>query len=430
MVKEAAMRAIEILHPRDQLGILTFNHAQEWTVPLGVLGQDITVRQALDSVGGVRAVGGTNLLDPLRLGIEALQAQRFGQQHIVLLTDGISGVGTRPEYQALVEQAIDANITVSSIAVGTDADTELLALIAEWGQGRFRLALRPADIPRMIVAETQYAASELIQRGLIQPQIAMPHPLVSNFAAADFPPLAGHVGVQPRPVSEADTVLVTPLGDPLLAAWQYGLGRVVAWTSDAAREWSPAYAEWSQLDRFWTQLVRYALPDPSLGPLLAQAEVRGSQVDVTVLASGADGRGINLADGELSFVGPDGESAGVALPQTAPGEYAAGFQLPLPGAYRGLVSLAKEGQRWEVPLGFVVGYSPEYSPRLSSGLAVLEQIAALTGGRVLASPLDAELASTDSAEADTVSYAPWLLLAAALAWPLEIALRRRWRPWR
>jgi hypothetical protein len=282
----------------------------------------------------------------------------------------------------------------------------------------------------MMVAETQYAASEMVQRGVIQPQIAFEHPLVSGFAAADFPPLDGHVALLPRPVTEADTVLTTPLEDPLLAAWQYGLGRVVAWTGDAAREWSPNWANWPRLGDFWVQMVRYALPDPSLGPLLVQTRSEGSAVSVTVLATGDDSRGINFGEARLLLALPDDTTSEVALPQTAPGEYAVTFEAPQAGAYRGFVTLDRDDQRWEVPVGFAVGYSPEYSPRTASGDAVLQQIAALTGGVVLAGPVEAALSPTVTDGAGAVSYAPWLLLAAVICWPIEIAIRRRWRPWR
>lgn len=430
LVKEAAMRAVEILRLGDQVGVLAFNHTHEWAVPLSVIGASVTVRQALDGIHGIQPTGGTNLLDPLRVGVAALLERPLGQRHIVLLTDGISAVGERPEFREVVEIALEHDITVSSIAVGDDADVELLALIAEWGQGRFRLAQRPQDIPRMMVAETQYAASEMVQRGVIQPQIEMPHPLVSGFTAADFPPLEGHVALLPRPVFEADTVLTTPLDDPLLAAWQYGLGRVAAWTGDAAREWSPDWSVWPRLSEFWIQMVRYVLPDPSLGPLLVQARTEGSRVTVTVNATGADSRGINLAEARLLLAAPDDATNEVALPQTAPGEYAVTFDAPLAGAYRGYVTLDKDGQRWETPVGFAVGYSPEYSPRTAGGETTLRQIAALTGGVVLAAPAEAAFAPSPADGAGAVSYAPWLLLAAVLCWPIEIAARRRWRPWR
>ena len=431
LVKEAAMRAVEIMQPQDQVGVLGFNHEVNWSVPLSVLGSELSVREALDGIGGMNPSGGTDMLTPLSQGIAAMRARPQGQQHIILLSDGVSAQGTAEDFQALALAARNNNITISSIAIGTDADTQLMAQIAEWGEGRFRLAIRPADLPRLIVAESQYAAGDNVQRGLIQPQVAIPHPLVSGFDANEFPRLAGHVAVLPRPVSEADTVLVSPLGDPLLAAWQFGLGRVVAWTGDAAREWSPGWSEWEDLDRFWVQLVRYSLPDPSHGPLLVQTRVEGSQVQVTVLATGDDSRGLNLGQSELRFVGPDNVTSVVSLPQSAPGEYAAAVELPLVGAYNGIVSLVKDGQTWEVPVGFVVGYSPEYSPRVLTGGDTLAQIADVTNGEVLtADTLGAALLQTRSLEAAGRPYAPWFLLAAALFWPLEIAIRRRWRPWR
>ena len=431
LVKEAAMRAVEILQPMDQVGVMGFNHEVVWSVPFSVLGAELSVRDALDGIGGMNPSGGTDMLTPLSQGIAAMRSRPLGQQHIILLSDGVSAEGTPEDFQRLVEAARENNITISSIAIGVDADTQLMAQIAEWGEGRFRLAVRPADLPRLIVAESQYATGENVQRGLIQPQIAAPHPLVSGFNAADFPRLSAHVAVLPRPVSEADTVLVSPLGDPLLAAWQYGLGRVVAWTGDAAREWSPGWDEWDQLSRFWVQMVRYSLPDPTHGPLLVQTQVDGNQVSLNVVATGEDSRGINLGQAELRFVAPDNTSAVVALPQAAPGEYAATFSLPLVGAYNGLARLEKDGQAWEVPVGFVVGYSPEYSPRVADGVPSLAQIANVTRGEVLTpDSLGQALVRSRDAELTGRPYAPWFLLAAILFWPLEIAIRRRWRPWR
>ena len=431
LVKEAAMRAVEIMQPLDQIGVLGFNHEVHWSVPLSVLGAELSVREALDGIGGMTPSGGTDMLMPLRQGIAAMRARPRGQQHIILLSDGVSAEGAPQDFERLVQAARENNITISAIAIGQDADTRLMAQIAEWGQGRFRIAVRPADLPRLIVAESEYASGANVQRGLIQPQILQPHPIVSGFDAAEFPRLAGHVAVLPRPVSEADTVLVSPLGDPLLASWQYGLGRVVAWTGDAAREWSPGWAEWDQLSRFWVQMVRYALPDPSHGPLLVQSRVTGNRVTITALATGQDSRGLNLGQARLRFLQPDGSSAQVSLPQSAPGEYAASFGLPLVGAYNGLVSLEKDGQTWEVPVGFVVSYSPEYSPRVADGEPTLRQIAALTGGEVL-TPASVGQALVQARGAATTgqAYAPWFLLAAALFWPVEIAIRRRWRPWR
>jgi hypothetical protein len=214
----------------------------------------------------------------------------------------------------------------------------------------------------------------------------------------------------------------------LLAAWQFGLGRVVAWTSDMDGDWTAAWREWPLLSRFWTQAVRYALPDPSQGTVYAQAVLDGNTVTVNVLAAGEDGQGINLADGQLSLSPPGGSPTRLALPQTAPGEYSTTFAVPGPGVFRGVATLIKEGQQWSAPVGFVVNYPPEFSPRLVPDVTVLDQIAGLTGGRRLASLSEVERPQVGVAIGE--GYALWLVGAALLFWPIEIAIRRRWMPWR
>ena len=60
------------------------------------------------------------------------------------------------EYRRVLdEHGLSSSVAIT--AAIADADLELLANIAEWGQGRFRLAQSPTDIPRMIVAESHKA---------------------------------------------------------------------------------------------------------------------------------------------------------------------------------------------------------------------------------------------------------------------------------
>ena len=71
-------------------------------------------------------------------------------------------------------------------------------------------------------------------------------------------------------------------------------GGMVAWTGDAAREWSPGWDEWDQLSRFWVQMVRYSLPDPTHGPLLVRGPVtlidpEGHEIEVKVISMERDG---------------------------------------------------------------------------------------------------------------------------------------------
>lgn len=428
LVKEAAMRAVEVLQPTDRVGVIAFDDAVDWRVPLEPLGQGAHLRDVLDSIAQLTSRGGTNILAPLEAGIGALATMPDGARHIVLLSDGESASGVLADFEALVAAGRAADITISTIAVGESADLELMEAIAEWGAGRFHYADTPDRIPQMMLAESQAVRSEAVQEGSVRAQITGPHPLVNGFSADDFPALAAYAALSPRLATEAEVVLRSPLEDPLLATWQYGLGRVVAWTSDVGGVWTPDWAAWSGLGQFWTQLVRYALPSPSQGPLFAQATATGQSVALTVLAAGADGNGLNLATATLTLAAPDSTLATVAVPQTAPGEYQAAFNVAALGAYRGLVRLTKGAEQWEAPVGFVAGYPAEFNARLPDGAALLNQIAALTGGTRRTGLGSAEAPA--AANGPVRGYGPWLVLAALLLWPVEIAVRRRWDPWK
>ncbi|MGH2524270.1 MAG: glutamine amidotransferase, partial [Anaerolineales bacterium] len=425
--KEAAMRAIEILRPNDRAGVIGFSDSYWWPVRLGTVGQGLDLREVLDRVSAMTARGNTNMLSPLEAGVRELAEQPTERKHIVLLSDGQTYRGTAADFEALAVEARQSGITISTIALGKRGEPGqgLMAAIADWGRGRYHLAEDPADIPRLMLAESQSVNSDPLQGGRTQFQVH-PHPLVRDFSPDDFPPVEGYLALSPRP--EADVALTSgSFGDPILAAWQYGLGRVVAWTSDAGGDWAPAWRTWNGFSRFWTQVVRYALPDPSQGPLFVGTNVSANQVSVTVLAAGDDGKGINLADGHLLFRGPDDAIARVELPQTAPGEYATTFAVPGPGAYRAIAVLEKDEQRWEASAGFVVGYPAEFSPRVPNGIELLTKIAQVTGGRVASDV--SEIRPPRAVTSSTTGYAPWLIAAALLLWVADIAVRRRWMPW-
>jgi hypothetical protein len=118
-----------------------------WVVPLAPLAGTDQRREAEAAIDGLAADGGTEVYPALSLALEALRTAAPAEKHLVLLTDGKSRTGTRQDYQALVEPAVADGITISTVAIGDDADTELMQFLAELGGGRYHLASRPEDIP-------------------------------------------------------------------------------------------------------------------------------------------------------------------------------------------------------------------------------------------------------------------------------------------
>jgi hypothetical protein len=276
-------------------------------------------------------------------------------------------------------------------------------------------------------------------------------------SADGLPDLRGYLAQTPKP--RAEVALQVGPGDPLLSVWGYGLGRVAAWTSDVGDEWAAAWLSWPEANRFWGQAVGYTLPAPGLGLLQLHTNVEADGV-VVLTADGvtATGQTVDLARTEATLTTPGGREIPLTLRQIEPGRYQQQLRLPDPGAYQLSVTQARPDAPEETATsGFVVPYPAEYGlPLEGTGEPLLRQIAEATGGQTfsLGEPFQVagcrpqaadceESASQENQESESIienlqskihaqmgslkseiELWPWLLLAALILWPVEIAWRR------
>ncbi|MEI7771851.1 MAG: glutamine amidotransferase, partial [Chloroflexales bacterium] len=426
MAKEAAQLATDSLQADDRIGILAFDTGTLWVVPFQTVGSGLSVAQIQAQIASLANGGGTNIELALSEGLPALAQQPGEVRHAVLLTDGRSFSNNLTAYQQLVETARAQRITLSTIAIGEDSDTALLDQLAQWGGGRYYYAGRPEDIPRLTLLESQIARADPVVEQPLRVRLAEAHPIMRDFAPADLPELGGYVAVTAR--DSADVVLKSPEGDPLLAAWQYGLGRAVAWLPGVGAPWASQWPAWPDYDRFWAQVVRYTLPEP--GSCLLQARLDqqpgGARLTVDALLPGGDP--LNLATVNALITLPDGTQSSFDVRQTAPGRYAQDLSLPTSGAYVVSVGLLQpDGQRQQRDVGYVQPVPAEYLPRADDGAArgdaLLKAIAAATGGTALQGASAAAPAPAAPAAPDTDLW-PWLIGLALSLWVIEIAVRR------
>jgi Mg-chelatase subunit ChlD len=436
MAKEAAILSVESLKPEDTIGVLAFDTGQEWAVPFQRIGDGIGLQGIKDSIATLPTGGGTDIFRALAIGINDLSRQPMDVRHVVLLTDGRSFTDDRAAYQQLAESALNQEITISTIAIGFDSDTELLDNIAQWGGGRYYFADDPEDIPRLTLQESEIARSDPGVEGNFNATLQEPHPLMRDFSEAELPQLGGYVATTPK--DAAEIVLVSPEGDPVLASWQYGLGRAVAWTSSAGEPWASGWAGWEDYGSFWAQSVRYTLPDVNSGPLQVRLTPQHGGARLVADAIGENGRPLDLATAVAQITLPDGTERAINLRQVEPGRYAQDLLLPTDGPYGVAVTLERNGRQFHTEVGYVQEVPDEYDPvapesseRLR-GAALLREIASISGGEVLDSDMALDVAD-DSDERDDAQAATdnplenlwmWLLGAALLLWVLEIAIRR------
>jgi Mg-chelatase subunit ChlD/uncharacterized membrane protein len=427
MAREAANLAVEMLDENDQVGVLAFDSLTRWVVPIQRVGAAGGPRAIQDRINRIEASGGTEIYPALELGYRAIRGVNARFKHIVLLTDGRSL--SAADYERLVQQMKQERITLSTIAIGSDADTELLQNLAHWGEGRYYYVDRARDIPKVTTRETRIASGSPVVEGTIPPQLVGTSAVLKGFAPAQLPPLRGYVVSSPR--EGAQILLASDRGDPLLAHWQYGLGRVVAWLSDAkSTGWASAWVSWPEFRRFWAQVVRWALPAPADPNIQPQVTVEGTMVTVRADVVEDDGSFKDLADLRVDVVGPGLREADRPLRQVAPGRYEWSTTVEQPGVYAVQVTLRERGREVRQELtGFVVGYPAEYR-RFGVDQGLLGRLVAMTGGRLLTDP-QAALAP-EGLRAQGQEWAPlWgALLALALClFPVEIALRRLPVPW-
>ncbi len=382
LAREAALLAAEVLGPGDQVGVVTYDDAARWLLPPTEVGAGRSLAEIEAALAGLATGGGTRILAALELALPALATDvDLPTRHAVLLTDGRDFNTDSSQYLEVVRRARDRDISLSTIAIGSDADRDLLAQLARAGRGRFHWAAEPADLPRLAAQESEILRAQSQQTGRFQPAPprAAASPLLAGIELDALPPVEGYLAVRPRP--GAEVALELPAGDPLLATWQLGLGRVVAWMSDLGEAWAVDWPDRPAGRDLWLRSLRYASRPPDAGPpgLSIERAPGSARIEIDLLTSG--GQPIDLADARL--VMSTTPAILHQLPQTAPGRYAATIPLPpTPGAWPAAIQVESPQTVATLPLALSRPYPPELVPvPADRGQQALEALVALTSGR-------------------------------------------------
>ncbi|MBV9577807.1 MAG: VWA domain-containing protein, partial [Chloroflexi bacterium] len=410
MAKQAALLSAQELAPRDEVGIMTFDSDQHWILPLtGILGMPASLIQG--RLDPLVADGGTNIFPALSAAFEAIKDTDARYKHIILMTDGISCCPG--DYATLQDRMRAANVTLSTIAIGGDADTDLLSQLAKQGDGRYYFAEHARDIPRLMTRETDLATRGPLVEGTITPRQVSPDATLSALAAGGLPQLGGYLVTSPKDLAEV--LLVSDAADPILARWQFGLGRAVAWTSDLRGRWSQDWLQWPGTAQLFSAMVNWTI-SPAQGPLRLslRADAATGQLDVVeATPSGSPGQV------QAHVVQPDGSDQTLDVPATGPGEYGTSFPLAGPGTYLVRVDEAGVGQ---AEAGLPVSYPAEFR-QVTADTHRMQQIATAGGGSVIYSPADA-FAANLAPVTTPLPLQRGLVLIAAILLPLEVGLRR------
>jgi hypothetical protein len=244
-----------------------------------------------------------------------------------------------------------------------------------------------------------------------------PDAVLTSLSAGGLPQLSGYLVTSPKDLAEV--LLVSDAADPLLARWQYGLGRAVAWTSDLRGRWSDAWVQWPGTAQLFSELVGWTIA-PAQGPLRLGLR---ADADTGHVVADEPQPGRTNARVHAHVAQPGGAPLEFDLSPTAPGRYEGSFPIGSAGTY----IVRVEEQRDGTPVaaaeaGLPVSYPAEFR-QVTADTRRMQQIARAGGGHVLITP-SAAFANDLVPVTTPLSLQRVLLLIAALLLPIEVALRR------
>ncbi len=413
LAKQGAIATLGALQPDDLIGICAFDTKPGELVSLQRAANRFKITEA---VSRLRSGGGTNIFAAIDFAYNELTKVEAKIKHIIVLTDGQS---PRAGIVELASQAALERITISTIAVGNGSDETLLRDIADTAGGNHYVTVSPQSIPKLLLKETSEVTRKALVEDKFRPRTDPRFKNLQMFRGLNMdavPPLVGYVSTRAKP--RAEVLMTSHLGEPILARWRLGLGKVVVWTSDVKNRWAHYWLSWPGYAKFWRQLVRDSLRTETEDPSYAMvADIEGTTLTVGVDAVDEEDRFIDAVTSEVIATDPNGKEIPIPLAQVAAGRYEGKLELEtygpytlrgrhtpkVPGAdapptYRSFATIA-----WPFPDEHLLG-SPD--------LSIFERLAALTGGQKnpdLATLFDVGDAKTESRKPMWPEPLPWAL---------------------
>jgi len=414
LAKEATKAAVQLLRPeKDSFGVVTFDYNAVWAISL----QPVNAPAMTMAIDKIVASGETNAYPALVEAFNQLSPSKSQIKHVILLSDGRS---LKADFETLTKKMAAAKITVSSVAVGNEADRELLEKIATWGMGRPYYVTDPSKVPQIFIDETQMAKGETLQEEHFKPEVKKN---VEAFKGIDFktaPELLGYVRTTPKETSE---VLLeggtNDPKDPILARWHYGLGKSVAFTSDLKDRWAVNWLRWDGYVKFWSQLVRQTMRQREDNRFALQVEQVQDKAKITINAVEDDGQFRNDINPLVRVIAPDQRTSELTLQQSGPGYYEATFPLSQKGSYLFRVADPKAGGPSRV---LAYSYPDEYH-FYPPNIDALRSLSTATGGKFQPGPQDIFDTSGETV-IRPVPLWPYLVAVALALYICDVFLRR------
>ncbi len=412
LARLSAIGVVDHLRPVDTIGVLIFDNSYQWAVPIR-RAEDKSMIKRL--ISGITPDGGTQIAPALAEAYRKVLLSKSTYKHIVLLTDGISEEGDSID---LAREALQHQVTISTVGLGQDVNRSYLEKIASTSGGRSYFLNEPQGLEQILLKDVQdYSGSTAVEKPLA-PIVDDKAEILDGVGMDTAPPLKGYARFIAKP--EAETILsIDPnKKDPLYVRWQYGLGRAAVFTSDAKSRWAAAWVTWPGFDKFWINAARDLLPQTGRSEASAQFDTANGDILVNYrLGAGVEEP---AAVPQIFVLGPNGFEKAIDVEKTSPRVYRGRLHV---GPLRGLFRIRPEAESSAFP---EVGLYREQEELRDYGSnhALLAQISNLTGGRF--NPRPSSIFDADGRRIYTTWQLWPALLGLAIALTIAELIARKW----
>jgi len=376
--EQVAIAAVRALSRLDLVGVLDYDFSKgtAWVYPLSPAGDKSAVIAAIEKMqmGDMPDFG-----SGLQNSYDALTKSDAAQKHIIIISDGDP---SSPSAE-LTAKLKSAGITVTGVAVYPHDPSNMQSLIqlAQATGGRFYHVTDPQKLPQIFVKETQVVRRPLIWEKPFVPKIANPLSELAKGLGLTLPPLEGYV-LTAEKKELVETIMTSPEGDPVLASRYYGLGKTVAFTSDASSRWARNWLVWPRFSQFWQEVLRWTMRSGESPNFQISSDIDGQNATLAVEALNTDSGFSNFLDFTGVAVTPDLKTIPLRLQQIGPGRYQANFTSDRSGIYVINLQYNDGTKKGTVRGALAVPFAPEFHD-LTNNSALLAEVAQITGGRVL-----------------------------------------------
>lgn len=427
---EASLAAATTLRADDRVAIASVDTSTTWHQQLAPTSELLGRRDEIRAMhpGG----GGIFVYTALADAYAHLQTSRAPIRHVLIFSDTADSEEqyrgcpfmpcdtSLPSAVGLARAARVTGITTSAIGIGnpTDSDVGFLQDLAASGGGRYYLTSSGTDLRRIFVSETRAVARSNLREEATPVVATGDHAILAGVDVEAAPALGGFVQANRRPT--ADTVLTSRDDRPLLAAWRYGLGTVIALTTDAGGRWTDRWLQWPGGGQIVRQALRFAMRRQVATGADARLTVDGERVELTLdLPQSATVTPHAVRVTALSANGTRDDVA-MELTRVAPGRYRAwgrgkGQPFAIAQVFDEAGALVAEAVGEQRAAAELSG--------LGADERALREIADAGGGRLDPSPADTMRPTATRGRVPAPTW-PWLLALAACLLAADLWSRR------